>query len=121
MENFKKNLPFIITMSVFVAACAVVTAYTIRNEPQYVEVVTSYLTTAVGSHAAGGTPVNINYADSEELQTLPGIGEVRALAIIAYREEHGGFLYVEELMEVSGIGPALFENIRDYVYVGYDG
>jgi competence protein ComEA len=70
---------------------------------------------------SGSTPapmlVNVNTAAPEELETLPGIGEVLAQAIIAYREEHGPFTSVEELEEVSGIGPATLEEIRDLVTV----
>jgi competence protein ComEA len=63
------------------------------------------------------TLVNVNSASAEELETLPGIGEVLAQAIISYREEHGPFAAVDELEEVSGIGPATLEEIRDLVTV----
>jgi competence protein ComEA len=63
------------------------------------------------------TLVNVNSAAAEELETLPGIGEVLAQAIISYREEHGPFAAVDELEEVSGIGPATLEEIRDLVTV----
>jgi competence protein ComEA len=59
----------------------------------------------------------VNVASAEELETLPGIGEVLAQAIIAYREEHGPFTAVEELEDVSGIGPVTLEEIRDLVTV----
>jgi len=63
-------------------------------------------------------PVNINTATAEELQALPGIGESRAQAIVAYREEHGPFTYVEDLRAVSGIGEGILANIMDYITVG---
>ena len=47
--------------------------------------------------------VNLNTASKEELLTLNGIGDVRAQAILKYREEHGEFRSIEELMEVEGI------------------
>lgn len=59
--------------------------------------------------------VNINTAPSEELQTLRGIGPVLAQRIIEYREAHGGFKTLEEIMEVKGIGPAIFAGIRDRI------
>ncbi|MDE6732937.1 MAG: helix-hairpin-helix domain-containing protein [Oscillospiraceae bacterium] len=62
--------------------------------------------------------VNINTATSRQLQTLSGIGEAKAAAIIEYRETHGGFSDVSELLNVSGIGETIFGNIRDYVTVG---
>lgn len=61
--------------------------------------------------------ININTATKEELDTLPGIGEVKAQAIIDYRTEHGFFVNVEELLEVYGIGDATFAKIKDLVTV----
>ena len=65
-----------------------------------------------------GETIDVNTADEYELQRLPGIGEKRARDIVAYREEHGPFETVEELDEVSGIGPGILEGLRDYVRVG---
>lgn len=59
--------------------------------------------------------LNINKASLEELQTLPGIGEVRAKSIIEYREAQGGFKSVEELGNISGIGAKTLEKLRDKV------
>lgn len=61
--------------------------------------------------------LDINSATAEELTQLSGIGEHLAAEIIAYREEHGRFLNIEELMNVSGIGEATLANIREHVYV----
>lgn len=62
--------------------------------------------------------ININTATAEELTALDGIGEKTAENIIEYREKNNGFLDVEELMEVSGIGEAKFNKIKDNVTVG---
>ena len=62
-------------------------------------------------------PVNINTADAEELQTLPGIGEVLAYRIIRYREECGPFADMEELLEVEGIGETVLEGLRGRITV----
>lgn len=75
------------------------------------------LWTSGGNEETSGGLVNINTATKEELMTLNGIGESRAQAIIAYREERGPFLSIEELMQVSGIKEASFEKIRDYITV----
>ena len=56
--------------------------------------------------------INLNKATIEELQTLDGIGETKAKAIIAYRQEKGKFNSIEELLEVTGIGEALYDKIK---------
>jgi competence ComEA-like helix-hairpin-helix protein len=63
-------------------------------------------------------PVNINTASAQELAMLPGIGEVFAQNITAYREANGNFLTPEELLNVEGIGPSRLEAILDYITVG---
>lgn len=63
-------------------------------------------------------PVDVNTADTEALQTLPGIGPALAERIIAYRTEHGPFRRVEDLLEVKGIGEATLEKLRQEVTVG---
>ena len=62
--------------------------------------------------------VDINRAGKEELMTLPGIGEARAEAVIAYREEHGGFSSPEEIMKVPGIKEASYEKLKDKITAG---
>ena len=57
--------------------------------------------------------VSLNSATIDELMQLSGIGEVKAKAIIAYREENGGFKSIEELLEVNGIGESTFNKIKD--------
>ena len=61
--------------------------------------------------------LNLNTATKEELMTLPGIGEVKAEAIIRYREEKGSFASVEELKEVEGIKEGVFEKVKDQIKV----
>jgi len=59
--------------------------------------------------------VNVNTASSEELQLLPGVGEVRAEAIIQVRKEKGGFKQVNDLLEVKGVGPTMVERLRAHM------
>ena len=61
--------------------------------------------------------VNINTAGKEELMTLTGIGETRAEAILAYRQETGGFQVPEDLMQVEGIKEKTFEKLKDQITV----
>ena len=59
--------------------------------------------------------INLNTASREELQLLPGVGEVRAVAIVTERKQRGGFKKVDELLDVKGIGPAMLDRMRPYV------
>ena len=61
--------------------------------------------------------LNLNTATVSELTILPGIGEVKAKAIVEYRVAHNGFKSVEEIMEVKGIGEKTFIKIKDMIYV----
>ena len=61
--------------------------------------------------------VNLNTADAAALMTLPGIGESRAKAIISYREQHGAFVKIEDIMKISGIKQAAFSKIKDKITV----
>ncbi len=61
--------------------------------------------------------VSINSASKDELQTISGIGESKANAIIKYREENGPFKSIDDIKNVSGIGESLFEKIKEYIEV----
>ncbi len=61
--------------------------------------------------------VNVNTATVEELQLLPGVGEVRALAIVEARKQNGGFKRVDDLLGVTGIGSTSLERLRPFVTV----
>ena len=61
--------------------------------------------------------VNINTATKEELDTLPGIGPTTAQKIIDYRTENGPFTTLESIMNVSGIGPSTFEDIKNLITI----
>ncbi len=80
----------------------------------------AYPSAASTGNASGGTDaaeekVNINTADADTLTSLNGIGEAKAAAIVAYREEHGSFQSLEEIMEVSGIGEGTYDKIKDNI------
>nr|WP_246314516.1 ComEA family DNA-binding protein [Kineococcus aurantiacus] len=69
-----------------------------------------------GAGAAVG-PVDLNTASAADLDALPGVGEVLAGRIVAWREENGPFTSVDDLGEVQGIGPKVLEDLRDRVRV----
>lgn len=61
--------------------------------------------------------VNLNTATKEELMTLPGIGESKALAIIKYREENQGFRSTDEIMQIDGIKEGVYNKIKDLISI----
>lgn len=61
--------------------------------------------------------ININTAGVEELTTLKGVGESRANAIIAFREEHGSFENPEDIMQIAGIKEGIYAKIKDQIKV----
>ena len=63
------------------------------------------------------TKVNINTANKEKLETLPGIGETTAQKIIDYREENGKFKSIEDIKNVGGIGDAKFNSLKDKITI----
>ncbi|MBR0171455.1 MAG: helix-hairpin-helix domain-containing protein [Lachnospiraceae bacterium] len=93
------------------AACAEQTTHSLMSDELLPETVTILQT--------DGAPhrVNINTATAAELCTLNGVGEARAAEIIRYRETHGAFARIEDLMKVTGIKEKLFEKIRDAITV----
>jgi competence protein ComEA len=68
-----------------------------------------------GSHKQPSGPVSLNTATASQLESLPGVGPSTAHKIMDYRQEHGGFSSVEELMAVKGIGPKKLEAMRRYL------
>ena len=70
---------------------------------------------SVGDAASG--PIDLNTATPGELEELPGIGPATATAIVEHRDEHGPFASVDDLTDVSGIGAAKLDAIRDLVRV----
>lgn len=65
----------------------------------------------------GGQLVNLNLASPTELEALPQVGPVTAQAIVAWREQHGGFTRVDELLEIDGIGAKTLERLAPHVTV----
>lgn len=71
----------------------------------------------IGTTSGGTALINVNTASGIELEGLPGVGPVTAAAIIDYRTQNGPFAAVDDLIDVSGIGPSTLEQIRPFVTV----
>ncbi len=80
----------------------------------------SQVVAATGAGVEAGTKarVDINTADEKTLQKIPGVGEALAKRIVEFREQHGPFDRVEDLMKVRGIGEKSLEKMRAHVTVG---
>ena len=76
----------------------------------------------IATPKGGSTPnpdlVDINTAGLDELESLPGIGPTAAQNIINYRNQHGPFQQIEDIMNVPGIGPATFNQLQDLITAG---
>lgn len=105
LKNRLSSLLFAVLASLSLAATAAEPPKTESAKPAAVQV-------------AQVATVNLNTADAATLQReLAGIGATKAQAIVAYREEHGDFASVDELLEVKGIGQATLEKNRDKLSV----
>ena len=78
---------------------------------------TAAQTTASGNAGAVSYPVNLNTATFEELTAIQGIGDQRAAAILAYREQLGKYTSVEQIKDIRGIGDGLYAKIAPYLTV----
>jgi competence protein ComEA len=86
------------------------------GEQIYVPAVGEDITLRPTSHTGSQTgPISLSRADQATLETLPGVGPALAERIIAFREKHGPFQAVSDLLAVSGIGPAILERLSDLV------
>lgn len=88
----------------------------IRQEPVVEEVPIGGEPNLLPEHTAG--LININLANQEELEALPGIGPVIAQAIIQYRLDHGPYEQLSDIQAVKGIGPVVFEKIEPFITLG---
>lgn len=104
-------------LAILLAALVVVAAALLWYPPLYQSSYAPASAEAFFDEAEPGR-VNLNTAGLPELTALPGIGEAKAEAILAYRAENGPFESVEALEGVNGIGPKIIDGLRDYVTIG---
>ena len=121
----------LIAMACFFCAAAILFQLFCRGEVLYdktsAEITVSTIATPIPENSTisdSGSPqstaqekININTAEKEELMTLTGVGEAKAQSIIAYREEHGGFQSIEELMQIEGIKEGVFNKIKEDITI----
>jgi competence protein ComEA len=87
------------------------------GERVYVPRVGEALPSAPPGASEPAGPVDLNTASERDLDALPGVGPATAKAIVTYRESHGPFTSVEQLLEVRGIGPAKLDQLADLVRI----
>ena len=87
------------------------------GERVYVPRVGEALPSAPAGAAEPAGPLDLNTASERDLDALPGVGPATAKAIVTYRESHGPFTSVDQLLEVRGIGPAKLDQLADLVRV----
>lgn len=89
------------------------------DEQTFSQIVTENTETAQGGDNTADVsyPLNLNTCTAEELMTISGIGEVKASAIIEYREYLGGYTSVEQIKNIKGIGDKIYEKISPYLTV----
>ena len=78
----------------------------------------SVVSTLTPTAVSSASLININTATLQQLDTLPSIGPVTAQSIVTYRQQHGPFQHIEDIMNVSGIGPVTFDKIQSLITVG---
>jgi comEA protein len=110
----------IIVLLVAVIVTGGIVAWQRYTPPHTVEI---YLPTPTVTSAAVSQPeapqkIDINRAEAWLLEALPGIGPSKAQAIIDYRQQNGRFANITEITRVEGIGPAIYEQIKDLITVG---
>lgn len=113
----KEKLIFWLITVLFISCCIVLFVYTNNAKSCTEPAIIAVTTDTSGQTEVQTDKININTASVDELITLNGIGDVTAQKIIDYRTENGAFYSVEEIMEVSGIGEAKFNAIKNYITV----
>ena len=110
VDNF--NMAEIISDGQHIRIPEKIVEHSVSNQPNYQDVGSSNTTNnsaGKSNGSGGGDMVNINTADSQELQTLQGIGAKMADRIIEYRQNNGSFKSIDEIQNVRGIGTKIFE------------
>lgn len=118
----KKSRNFMLTLTIIFLAL-IVGVFIGRNSKGTWVTISPSAGSSNATTVSGETPpqtgkVNINTADKNTLMLLPGIGNTKAQKIIEFREKHGRFTSIDDLIDVDGFGYAIIEELRPYITVG---
>lgn len=115
-----RKYSIVMTAAVMLLACALMLARFAAEEHSGRELnsLPASRVTAGTGHPVREGQIDVNTASTEELDKLPGIGSVKAEAIVAWRTEHGAFRYPEDLIHVHGIGESTLAKLLDLITTG---
>jgi competence protein ComEA len=88
-----------------------------RNLVPVLVAVLVLMVSGISVYAGDAAKININTASAEELTQLQGVGAKYAVKIVEYREQNGPFASAEDIMKISGIGPATFEKNKELIVI----
>ena len=109
-----KNGPKILFLATLICVAVYIGIFIGRTSSQNI----TYLPGITSIDTKQSIQLDLNSATADELNEIPGIGSVLARAIVDYRDEYGDYVDIDELLDVSGMSEALYEQIKDYVTVG---
>lgn len=110
MPSGEKLLPAAVTLALAAIVCGALFLIAPVWQPGYRAAAYIPAALTASAEASAGGLIDLNTATAEELTALPGIGEARAAAIVAYREEHGPFAALEEAANVKGISERMIQS-----------
>ncbi len=127
-ENEKYSRFLFAPIIVIIVSLLVITYnFTVGRDPNFLKLAENKIDRAVADAAEeprklvieneNDGKINLNTATMEELDSLPGIGEAKAEAIIELREKMNGFKEIEDVLNADGIGEKIFEKIKDKIYI----
>ncbi len=127
-ENEKYSRFLFAPIIVIIVSLLVITYnFTVGRDPDFLKLAENQIDRAVADAAEepeklvieneNDEKINLNTATMEELDSLPGIGEAKAEAIIKLREKMNGFREIEDVLNADGIGEKIFEQIKDKIYI----